>query len=55
MQKHMTTQDANFEAFDSFVAESLVSMRNNMDMNHAATISRINHMITSENATIIII
>lgn len=31
MQKHMTTQDANFKAFASYVTESLVSLRNEMD------------------------
>lgn len=49
MQEHMTTQDANFEAFASYVTESLVSMRNDMDVNHATTIFRRNHMIASEN------
>lgn len=32
MQEHMTTQDANFEAFASYVTESLVSMRNDMEI-----------------------
>lgn len=42
----MTTQDANFEAFASYVTEKLVSMCNEMDVNHAA---RINHMISAQN------
>lgn len=45
----MGAQDANFEAFASYVTESLVSMRNEMDANHATTIARINHMIAFEN------
>lgn len=49
MQEHMTTQDVNFEAFASYVKDSLVSLRNEMDANHDATISRINHMIASQN------
>lgn len=49
MQERMTTQDANFGAFASYVTNSVVSMRNDMDANHAATIARINHMIMSEN------
>lgn len=49
MQEHMTTQDADFEAFASYVTKSLMSMRNEMNVNHVATISRINHMIAFEN------
>lgn len=49
MHEHMSTRDANFEAFASYLTESLVSMRNAIDVNHVATISRINHMIVSEN------
>lgn len=49
MQEHMTTQDANFKAFASYVTESLVLMRSNMDTNHADIIARIKHMIAYEN------
>lgn len=49
MQEHMTLQDTNFEAFASYVTESLVSLRNEMHTNHATTISRINHMIVTQN------
>lgn len=45
----MTSHDAKFEAFSSYVMESLVSMHNEMDSNHAATIARINHMISGQN------
>lgn len=45
IQEHMITQGTNFEAFSSYVTEKLVSMHNDMDSNHAAIISRINHMI----------
>lgn len=41
MQEHMTTQDTNFEAFASFVIESLVSRSNDMNVNHIVTIDRI--------------
>lgn len=49
MQEHMTTQDANFDAFSSYVTKSIVSIRNDMDVNPATTIARINHMIVFEN------
>lgn len=49
MQEYMTSQDANFEVFVSYVTESLVSMQNDMDVNHASMISRINHMISAHN------
>lgn len=49
IQEHMTVQDANFEAFTSCVTKSLVSILYEMDSNHAATISRINHMISVQN------
>lgn len=49
MQEYMTTQDANFDAFASYVTESLVSMRNEMDMNPDAMIARINHMTSAQN------
>lgn len=45
----MTAQDANFEAFASYVTKSLVPMCNEMDANHAATITRINYMISTHN------
>lgn len=45
----MTAQDANFDAFASYVTESLVSMWNEMDVNHATTIAMINHMISAQN------
>lgn len=45
----MTTPNANFEVFSSYVTESLVSMRNEIYVNYVATIARINHMIASEN------
>lgn len=45
----MTAQDANFEAFASYVTKSLVFMHNEMDANHGTTISRINHVISSQN------
>lgn len=47
MQEHMTTHDSNFDAFASYAMESLVSIRNEMDVNYFAMISRINHMISS--------
>ncbi|CAI8585311.1 unnamed protein product [Vicia faba] len=49
LHKHMTTQDTNFEAFASYVSEKLLSERNEMDVNHASTNARINHMISSQN------
>lgn len=49
MQEHVNTQDANFETFSSYVTETLVPMQNDMDTNHAATTTRINHMIASKN------
>lgn len=49
IQEHMITQDTNFEAFDSYVIENLLSIRNDMDSNHVAIISRINHMISIQN------
>lgn len=49
IQEHMTKQDANFEAFASCVTERLTSMHNEMDVNHAAIISRINHTISAQN------
>lgn len=49
MEEHMDAQDANFEAITSYVTESLVSVCNEMDANHAAKITRINHMISAQN------
>lgn len=49
MQEHMTTQDVNFEAFALYVTEILVSIRNDMDVNHVAIIDRINYMAAFEN------
>lgn len=49
MQEHVTTHDAHFDAFSSYVTKSLVSMRNEMDASHAATIGRINHVISAQN------
>lgn len=49
IQENMTTQDTNFASFSSYVTKTLVSMRNKMDSNHAATIARINHIISIQN------
>lgn len=49
IQEHMTIQDPNFEAFTSYVTKRLISMRNEMDANHVATIAKINHMIFTKN------
>lgn len=49
MQENVTTQDANFDDFASYVTKSLVPMRNYMDANHASTIARINYMISAQN------
>lgn len=45
MQQHLFTQDFNFVAFASYVIEALVSLRTNMNENHEAILSRINHII----------
>lgn len=44
MQQHMSTQDSNFEAFASYMTESLVSLQTDMNANHAAVLARINHL-----------
>lgn len=49
LQEHITTQDTNFKAFASYVTESLISMRNEINDNHTAIISMINHMISAQN------
>lgn len=49
MQEHMTSHDANFDAFASYVTKSFVSMQDEMDANHAAMMARINHMISTHN------
>lgn len=49
MKEHMTTQDANFDAFASYVTRSLMSMRNDIYVNNPTIIARINHMIMFEN------
>lgn len=49
MQEHMTTQDGKFDICVSYVMESLMSMRNEMDVNHVTAIARINHMISTQN------
>lgn len=50
MQQHVSTQDSNFEAFSSFLTESLVSLRTNMNENHVVVMARIDHLISSQEA-----
>lgn len=50
MHQHMSTQDSNFQAFASYVTESLVSLRIDMNVNHDADLGKINHLISSQEA-----
>lgn len=45
MQQFLSTQDAKFEAFTSYMIEALMSLRTNMNVNHEAIMARINHLI----------
>ncbi|CAI8603331.1 unnamed protein product [Vicia faba] len=49
LQDHMTTQDTYFEAFASYGTKNLICIRSVMDANHNATITRINHIISTQN------
>ena len=45
----MSIKDSNFEAFASYVSESLVSLRTDMNANHAAVLAKINHLFQPKN------
>lgn len=47
MHQHLSTQDANFEVFASYMTEALVSLRTDMNTNHEAIVARINHLISA--------
>ena len=48
MQQHMSTKDSNFEAFASYVTESLVSLGNDLNANHVIILDRINRLISAQ-------
>lgn len=48
MQQHMSTQGSNFEAFASYVIESLVSLQTFMNDNHVDVSNKINHLISTQ-------
>lgn len=47
MQQHLSTQDSNFEAFSSYVTETLVSLHSDMNANHEVILAKINHIIST--------
>lgn len=45
MQQHMSTQDSKFEAFTSYLIDSLVSLQTDMIANHVDVLAKINNLI----------
>lgn len=50
MQKHMSAKDSNFETFDTYATESLLSIQNDVNANHVASMNMINYMIANQEA-----
>lgn len=48
VQQHMSAQDSNFEAFASYVTESIGSLRNDMNTHYVETMARVNHLISTQ-------